>query len=161
MLIEGGYSTPGFTFIKIILARRAGAGTWRSGPAHRLRLSAVCEGQLIPMRDHQVGRRLAGYRARWSGLSLLSKILLVLSLIASLAVVVIILFFFYLFIGGFAGGNNPTSVNALLFPIAFLFLGLVGFPAVVLCGLLWAGYAISVRRRQRSGGGAEGGGSVS
>jgi len=43
--------------------------------------------------------------------------------LASLAVVLIILFFSYLIIGGHSGGNNPTSVNGLLFPIAFLFIG--------------------------------------
>jgi hypothetical protein len=107
---------------------------------------------MMPMSsDHNWRRRLAGYRARWLGLSLLSKILLVLAALASLAVVVIILLFFYLFIGGYSGGNNPTSVAPVLFPIAFLLLGLVGVPAMLVCSLLWAGYALSRRRDARRG----------
>ena len=102
-------------------------------------------------RERHWGRWLADRRARWSALSLASKILLVLSAIASLAVVVIILFFAYLLVGAYSGGNNPTSVNGLLFPLAFLFLGFVGFPSLLVCSLLWAGYAASRRRRPRAG----------
>jgi hypothetical protein len=102
-------------------------------------------------RDRNRGRWLAGTRVRWLRLPILSKILLALSVLASLAVVLIILFFGYLLIGAYSGGNNPTSVNGLLFPIAFLFLGFVGFPALLVCGLLWVGYAVSLRRRTRWG----------
>jgi hypothetical protein len=76
------------------------------------------------------------YRVRWLGLSPLSKILLMLSVLASMAIVVIILFFLYLLIG-------------VLFPIALLFLGIVGFPSMLVCVLFWAGYAISRRRDAR------------
>ena len=107
---------------------------------------------MMPMRsDHEPRRRLAGYRARWSRLSLLSRILLVLSAIASLAVVAIFLLFAYLFIGGYSGGSNPTSVAPVLFPIAFLFFGLVGVPSMLVCSLFWAGYAFSRRRDRRRG----------
>jgi len=101
--------------------------------------------------DYEPRRWPAGLRARWLGLSMPSKILLMLSVLASLAIVVIILFFFYLLIGAYSGGSNPTSVNGLLFPIALLFLGIVGFPSLVVCILLWAGYAISRRRDARRG----------
>ena len=101
--------------------------------------------------DHDPRGRLADYRARWSALSLLSKILLVLSLLASLGVVVIVLFVGYLFIGGYSGGNNPTSINALLFPIALLVLVFAGVPSMLVCGLLWGGYAVSRRRGPRPG----------
>ena len=101
--------------------------------------------------DHDPRRWPAGYRARWLGLSLLSKILLMLSVLASLAIVVIILFSVYLLIGAYAGGSNPTSVNGVLFPIALLFLGTVGFPSMLVCVLLWVGYAISRRRDARRG----------
>lgn len=107
---------------------------------------------MMPMSsDHEPRRWPARYRARWLGLSLLSKILLILSVLASLAIVVIISFFLYLFNGGYSGGNNPTSVAPVLFPIAFLFLGFVGFPSMLACVLLWAGYAISRRRDARRG----------
>ena len=105
---------------------------------------------MMPMSsDHDPQRWQAGFRARWLGLSLLSRILLTLSVVASLAIVVIILFFFYLLIGAYSGGGNPTSVNGVLFPIALLFLGIVGFPSMLVCILLWAGYAISRRREAR------------
>src|SRR5215469_7421730 len=112
----------------------------------------VCTQIMMPMGgNHDLRRWLASSRVRWLGLSLLSKILLVLSAIASLAVVVIVLFVVYLFIGGYSGGNNPTSVNGLLFPLAFLLLGLVGLPSMLVCGLLWAGYAASRHRDARRG----------
>ena len=105
---------------------------------------------MMPMSsDYEPQRRLAGFRARWLGLSLLSKVLLMLSVLASLAIVVIILFFVYLVIGAYSGGSNPTSVNGVLFQIALLFLGIVGFPSTLVCVLLWVGYAISRRRDAR------------
>jgi uncharacterized membrane protein len=100
--------------------------------------------------DYDPRRWPAGYRARWLGLSLLSRILLMLSVLASLAIVVIVLFSAYLFIGAYAGGSNPTSVNGV-FPVALLFLAIVGFPSLLVCVLLWAGYAISRRRDARRG----------
>ena len=107
---------------------------------------------MMPMSsDHDPRRWPPGYRARWLGLSLPSKVLLMLSVLASLAIVVIILFFLYLLIGAYSGGSNPTSVNGVLFPIALLFLGIIGFPSVLVCVLLWAGYAISRRRDARRG----------
>jgi hypothetical protein len=105
---------------------------------------------MMPMSsDYEPRRWPAGFRARWLGLSLLSKVLLMLSVLASLAIVVIVLFFIYLVIGAYSGGSNPTSVNGVLFPIALLFLGIVGFPSTLVCGLLWVGYAISRRRDAR------------
>jgi hypothetical protein len=101
--------------------------------------------------DYDPRRWPAGYRARWLGLSLLSRILLMLSVLASLAIVVIVLFSVYLLIGAYAGGSNPTSVNGVLFPIVLLFLAIVGFPSMLVCVLLWAGYAISRRRDARRG----------
>jgi NADH:ubiquinone oxidoreductase subunit H len=107
---------------------------------------------MMPMRSDRDSRGwLAGSRARWSGLSLLSKILLVLSAIASLAVVVIMLFVVYLFIGGYSGGNNPTSIAPVLFPIAFFLFVFAGVPSMLVCCLLWIGYAISRYRDTRRG----------
>lgn len=107
---------------------------------------------MMPMpSDHGPRHWLAGHRARWLGLSLLSKILLVLAVLATLAVVVIFLLFVYLFIGGYSGGNNPTSVAPVLFPIAFLLLVFVGVPSMLVCCLLWVGYAASRRRDARRG----------
>src|SRR5215469_8955639 len=100
---------------------------------------------------HDSRRRLAGYIARWSGLSLLSRILLVLSALASLGVAVILVFVAYLFIGGYSGGNSPTNVAPVLFPIALLLFIFAGLPSMLVCGLLWAGYAISRRRGTRRG----------
>jgi len=106
----------------------------------------------MPMSSDQDPRRWpAGHRVRWLGFSPLSKILLMLSVLASLAIVVIILFFLYLLIGAYSGGSNPTSVNGVLFPVALLFLGIVGLPSLLVCILLWAGYAISRRRDARRG----------
>jgi hypothetical protein len=106
----------------------------------------------MPMSSDDGPRRWpTGFRARWLGLSLLSRILLTLSVLTSLAIVVIILFFIYLLIGAYSGGSNPTSVNGVLFPIALIFLGIVGFPSMLVCILLWAGYAISRRRDARRG----------
>lgn len=106
----------------------------------------------MPMRsNHGAGRWLTGYLGRWSGLSLLSRILLALSALSSLAVAVILTFVLYLFIGGFSGGNGPTSVAPVLFPIAFLLLIVAGLPSMVVCGLLWVGYAASRRRRAQPG----------
>jgi hypothetical protein len=114
--------------------------------------SAGCERQLMPMSsDHDPRGLPTGFRARWLGLSSLSRILLTLSVLATLAIVVIILFFVYLLIGAYSGGSNPTSVNGVLFPIALLFLGIVGFPSTLVCVLLWVGYAISRRRDARRG----------
>ncbi|HTZ90782.1 MAG TPA: hypothetical protein VMB74_00180 [Streptosporangiaceae bacterium] len=100
-------------------------------------------------RGRDGGRRLAGYAARWSGLSWLSRILLVLSALASLAVVLIFLVFVYLIVGGYSGGNNPTSVNGLLFPVAVLLMGVAGIPATLICALLWTGYSYSRRQGGR------------
>jgi hypothetical protein len=75
--------------------------------------------------------------------------MLVLSMLASTAVAVILALVLYLFIGGYSGGNSPTSVTPLLFPIAFLLLVFAGLPSMVLCGLMWAGYSLSKRRRPR------------
>jgi hypothetical protein len=101
--------------------------------------------------DYEPRRWPASYRARWLGLSLLSKILLMLSVLASLAIVVIVLIFIYLLIGAYSGGSNPESINAVLFPIALLFLAIAGIPSALVCVLSWAGYAISRRRDARRG----------
>jgi hypothetical protein len=57
-------------------------------------------------------------------------------------------------IGGYSGGSNPTSVTPILFPVALLLLLAGGLPAMLVCGLLWAGYSLSRRHR---GAGREGG----
>jgi len=102
--------------------------------------------------DHDPRRRLAGYRDRWSALSLLSKILLGLSLLSSLGVGVIVVYVVYMIIFGYSGGNDPTSINALAIPLAFLVLFFIGVPSMLVCGLLWGGYAVSRRRSARPSG---------
>jgi hypothetical protein len=44
--------------------------------------------------------------------------MLVLSLLTSAAVAVVLGLVVYLFVGGYSGGNSPTSVTPALFPIA-------------------------------------------
>ncbi len=98
---------------------------------------------------HSTGtdERLADYRARWSRLSLLSRVLLVLSVLSSAAVAAILGLVVYLFIGGYSGGSNPTSVAPLAFPLAILLFVIVALPSMLICGLLWAGFSLSSRRR--------------
>jgi hypothetical protein len=76
--------------------------------------------------------------------------MLVLSLLTSAAVAVVLGLVVYLFIGGYSGGNSPTSVTAVLFPIAILLFVVAGLPSMLLCGVMWAGYSLSTRRRNRS-----------
>lgn len=87
--------------------------------------------------------------ARWAQYSMLTRILLVLSAFASAAVVVVVVFVGYLVIGGYSGGNSPTSVTAVLFPVALLFFIVIGIPAILVCLLLWIGFAVSARRGTR------------
>lgn len=75
--------------------------------------------------------------------------MLVLSVFASTAVAVILAFVLYLFIGGYSGGNSPTSVTPILFPIAILLFVVGGLPSMLICGLLWTGYSLSRRRQAR------------
>ena len=77
--------------------------------------------------------------------------MLVLSVVASAVAAVVLGFVAYLFIGGYSGGSSPTSVTPVLFPIAILLFVLVGLPSLLLCGLMWAGYSLSTRRRRRAG----------
>jgi ABC-type polysaccharide/polyol phosphate export permease len=100
---------------------------------------------------------VARLRSRWSGLSWLSRVMLVLSVLTSTAVGVIVAFVLYLFIGGYSGGDDATSVTPILFPIAILFFVIVGLPSVLICGLLWTGYSLSRRRDGRADGEFEGG----
>ena len=74
-----------------------------------------------------------------------------LSLLASAIVASVLGFVAYLFIGGYSGGSSPTSVTPVLFPIAILLFVLAGLPSLLLCGLMWAGYSLSTRRRRRAG----------
>jgi hypothetical protein len=71
------------------------------------------------------------------------------SLLTSAAVAVVLGLVIYLFIGGYSGGNSPTSVTPVLFPIAILLFVVAGLPSMLLCGAMWAGYSLSTRRRTR------------
>jgi hypothetical protein len=77
--------------------------------------------------------------------------MLVLSVLASAVVAVILGFVVYLFIGGYSGGSSPTSVAPVLCPIAILLFMVAGLPSMLLCGVMWAGYSLSKRRRTRAG----------
>lgn len=80
----------------------------------------------------------------------LSRGLLALSVLASVAVAGLFGLFVYLIIGGYSGGNSPTSVTALLFPVAFGYLLVIMMPSALVCALLWLGYrAASARSRGR------------
>lgn len=92
------------------------------------------------------GRSLARFAARWMQLSLLSRVMLVLSLLSSAAVAVVLGFVGYLFIGGYSGGTSPTNIAPVLFPIALLVLIVAGLPSRLVCGLMWTGYSMSTRR---------------
>jgi hypothetical protein len=76
--------------------------------------------------------------------------MLVLSVVASAEVAAVLVFVAYLFIGGYSGGSSPTSVAPVLFPIAILIFLAAGLPSMLICGLLWAGFSISSRRRDRA-----------
>lgn len=69
-----------------------------------------------------------------------------LSVCCTLAVVVVLVFALYLVIIGYSGGSSPTSVNGLAFPIAFILLGAVGLPILVVCVLFWVAFVLSARR---------------
>ena len=77
--------------------------------------------------------------------------MLVLSVLASAAVATIMGFVVYLFIGGYSGGDSPTNIAPVLFPIAILLFLVAGLPAMLICALLWAGFSRSSRRRSASG----------
>lgn len=79
--------------------------------------------------------------------SWLSRILLVLSIAASAAVVIVVGLVIYLVVGGYSGGNDPTSVAPLAFPIAVIFFVIGGIPAILICAGLWIAYG-AVRRRR-------------
>jgi hypothetical protein len=85
----------------------------------------------------------------WRSL-LLNRTLLVLAVLASAATVVIIGFLVNLFIAGYSGGNDPTSVAPLAFPIALLFFVIAGVPALLICTLLWLAYTASRAARKRA-----------
>ncbi len=76
--------------------------------------------------------------------------MLVLSVLASAEVTAVLVFVAYLFIGGYSGGSSPTSVAPVLFPIAILIFLAAGLPSMLICGLLWAGFALSSRRQDRA-----------
>ncbi len=75
--------------------------------------------------------------------------MLVLSVLTSAAVAIILGLVAYLFIGGYSGGSDPTSITPVLFPIALLLFVFAGLPSMLLCGVMWAGYSLSMRRRGR------------
>ena len=89
------------------------------------------------------------WRSLWSGLSWLSRVMLVVSVLASATVAVIMSFVVYLFIGGYSGGDSPTSVTPILFPFAILLFVVAGLPSMLICGLLWTGFSLSRRRQAR------------
>ena len=74
-----------------------------------------------------------------------------LAVLASAATVVIFGFLINLFIAGYSGGNDPTSVAPLAFPIAILFFVIAGVPAMLISALLWLAYAASKAARARAG----------
>jgi hypothetical protein len=80
--------------------------------------------------------------------------MLVLSVLTSVLVAGVLGLVVYLFIGGYSGGNSPTSVTPVLFPIALLLFVVAGLPSMVLCGAMWAGYSLSARRRRSADGDA-------
>jgi hypothetical protein len=71
--------------------------------------------------------------------------LLVLSVLATAGVAAIVGLVIYFFIVGYSGGSDPTSIAPVLFPIAILLFLFVGLPAMLICVLLWLGYARSSR----------------
>jgi hypothetical protein len=73
--------------------------------------------------------------------------LLVLSVLATAGVAAIIGLVIFFFIGGYSGGSDPTSIAPVLFPIAILLFLFGGLPAMLICVLLWLGYARSSRTR--------------
>jgi hypothetical protein len=75
----------------------------------------------------------------------------VLAVVASAATAVIVGFIVNLFIQGYSGGNDPTSVAPLAFPVAILFFVIAGFPAMLICALMWLAYAASKAARARAG----------
>jgi hypothetical protein len=87
----------------------------------------------------------------WRSL-LLNRALLVLAVLASAATVVILGFLVNLFIQGYSGGNDPTSIAPLAFPIAILGFVIAGIPALVISTLLWLAYTASKAGRARARG---------
>lgn len=81
---------------------------------------------------------------------LLNRTLLVLAVVASAATVVLIGFLVNLFMQGYSGGNDPTSVAPLAFPIALFFFLIAGIPGVLISALLWLGYTASNVARARA-----------
>lgn len=81
-------------------------------------------------------------------LSPLSIVLLVLSILASAGLLVLLAGLFYLFAQGYSGGNDPTSVAPLAFPVSFVLFLYFGVPVAMLCTVLWLGFAFSLRRRR-------------
>jgi hypothetical protein len=87
---------------------------------------------------------MARLRSRWSGLSGLSRILLVLSAVASAIAAVILALVAYTYIGDYAVGSHGVVIG-----VSVLLFWFAGLPSMLLCGLLWAGYWLSRRRRTR------------
>ena len=85
----------------------------------------------------------------WRSL-LLNRTLLVLAIVASAATVVIIGFLINLFVQGYSGGNDPTSVAPLAFPIAIALFLIAGVPGLLISALLWLAYTASNVARARS-----------
>ncbi len=79
---------------------------------------------------------------------LLRRVLLAFAVLTSAAAATVFGFAVYLFIGGYSGGSDPQSVSGLLFPIAFLVLGVAGLPAALACAS-WAGYLAAARGSRR------------
>lgn len=90
-------------------------------------------------------------RAWWQRHTLRTKILLLLATIATAGTVVVLAFVTYLFIGGFSGGNDPTSVTPVLFPISMLLFLIAGLPAILVSGGLWVGFSLSSARTRKDG----------
>jgi hypothetical protein len=82
---------------------------------------------------------------------LLSRVLLVLSALASVVVAAIVGLIVYLLVESYSGGSSPTSIAPLAFPVALVLFLIAGLPAMGICAALWIAYGASVPRRARTG----------
>jgi hypothetical protein len=80
----------------------------------------------------------------------LSKVLLATCVLASAATALILGFLVYLIIDGYSGGNSPTNIAPIAFPVVLLFFVVLGIPALVISALLWFAYG-AARTRMGAG----------
>jgi hypothetical protein len=89
-----------------------------------------------------------GDRSKARRLELQRRILLAVALLASAAAAVVVGFGMYLIVESYAVPGGPESLGGLAFALGAIELAVVGLPAVITCGLAWAGYAGAARRSQ-------------